>query len=193
MTLGEIEVDILGYGCLPICRLPHGFTLTNPVFHGGERVRTFAAVNSKEGELIHNGDFVEIKDQRVRNVRCHTSMYSAQQVNEKYGRLMACFESGARSQNCIIQAIVEEKAMDQPILNEFDCPLLSLSTTFHVIPSSSTVTSVSIIHQCSQACTFAQSSTPVTREREVLISSQLTYTHDYSNTLFCLNMYAMQC
>ena len=29
-------------------------------------------------------------------------------------------------------------------------------------------------------------------ERESICTSQLTYTHDYSTNLFCLNVYAMQ-
>ena len=65
----------------------------------------------------------------------------------------------------------------EPILTEFDCPLLNLTTNIFVLPTSSICSSISIAHLCSHTCTYS--------------SDCMSYSHDFSNTLFCYNIYCI--
>ena len=82
---------------------------------------------------------------------------------------------------------------DSAILNDFDCPLLSLTKTLYFATPKSLVCSVSVVHECSSSCVFRrQRSSATTVEREkVLNESSLVYEHDWSNEIVCLNMYCM--
>ena len=52
------------------------------------------------------------------------------------------------------------------VTNEFDCPLLSLTTLFRCIPSHSVMQTVSIVTQV---------------QRETVVSQKLLFVHNYSN------------
>ena len=81
-------------------------------------------------------------------------------------------------------------AEDQPILNEFDCPLLTLTKTICCISCDKIYSAVSIVHMCDDSCELR--TTTVTRhiEREsVSLDNQLCLVHYLSNKMFCLNVY----
>ena len=85
--------------------------------------------------------------------------------------------------------ICRHELLGESITNSLDCPLLTSTTTLQVLPTSFITCSASIIHECGPSCNFTTTLQTVSREREHLDVSQLTYVHDYSITTFCLNVY----
>ena len=108
----------------------------------------------------------------------------------KYGELLACIKVAVTTHSlCVVCELAEIEAMDdQPLHNELDCPLLTMT---NVIQTASVSTAVSIMHECNASCTFVHSPDVLAREREALTITRLTHKHDYTNTMFCLNVYAM--
>ena len=94
---------------------------------------------------------------------------------------------------CIINHLEYMMCGDSAILNDFDCPLLSLTKTLYFTSPNSLMRSVSIVHECSTSCTFQKScSNGTTIERELVSNgSSLVYEHDWSNEIVCLNVYCM--
>ena len=60
-----------------------------------------------------------------------------------------------------------------PLLTEFDCPLLELTSSLYTLPTNSIISPVSVEHVCNNSCKIIE----------------YTYVHDYSNCLFCLDIY----
>jgi len=118
-------------------------------------------------------------------------MYTTQ---VEYGHLMACFaQTKELGEYCIIQRYERVLCGDQQLTNEKECPLLFRVKVLAVIPASAICTAVSIVHECDQSCSFQQRQKSWTMEREHITRSGLLHVHDYSNTLFCLNIYCMKC
>ena len=122
----------------------------------------------------------------------HKTHYVNLQVDFKYGELVGCFKSECElpdykeSSFCIIRKLELMELLDESITNSWDCPLLTSTTTLQVLPTSFITCSASIIHECGQSCNFTTTIQTVSREREHLDMSQLTYVHDYSITTFCM-------
>ena len=79
----------------------------------------------------------------------------------------------------------------EPIQNEFDCPLLSFTNLIYCIPSNFVKHSVSVVHECSHTCMYISALTSKKVEHEGVDVSELVFTHDWSNNLYCLNIYCM--
>lgn len=73
---------------------------------------------------------------------------------------------------------------------ELDCPLLTLTDLIYLIPSAFIINAVSFIHECDNLCTFHASSVSKTVEHEQ-VTQELAYKHNYSNRLYCHNVYCM--
>lgn len=82
-------------------------------------------------------------------------------------------------------------ALGQPILNEYDCPILSLTNLLYCIPSHCVSHAVSVVHECTHTCTFVSSSTTKKIEHEDVQSSFSLFKHDWSNKMYCLNVYCI--
>jgi len=83
--------------------------------------------------------------------------------------------------HCLIQLFEEMLgSFDEAILNDVDCPLLTLTKTFLLVPPSALVSAVSICHQCSSSCTLKEQP-----------NGQLIFKHDWSNDLYAYNTYCM--
>lgn len=90
------------------------------------------------------------------------------------GRLQGC--DGANADICIIRKFQQQQNTDgTPLLTEFECPVLVLTNDLYVFNASETYSLVSIVHICSSSCTFS--------------SDLLHFTHNFSNSLFCLNIF----
>ena len=75
-------------------------------------------------------------------------------TQQEIGLLWGGFRTG-ESSYCIIQLLEPETAIPQGcILDEFDCPLLTMVGFFCVIPSSSVCAAVSVVHKCTTTCSF---------------------------------------
>ena len=94
-----------------------------------------------------------------------------------FGVLIALFKDIKTSNNlCVIRELKPQVTISgTPLLTEFDCPLLELTTNLYTLPTSSIVCPVSVVHICNNSCKIIEH----------------TYVHDYSNCLFCLNIYCI--
>ena len=102
----------------------------------------------------------------------------------EYGQLRACFaassgEQSADEECCLLQRFDRAICGENPIRNEKGCPLLFSLPVLTVVPASSIQTEISIVHECGQSCRIEHT------------TFGLVYVHDYSNNLFCLNIYCM--
>ena len=106
---------------------------------------------------------------------------------------MTCVQTVDGRMACFIRGL---EAMVSPlgtsILNEFDCPLLSLSHTIFTVNSTGIKKAVSVVHNCTDTCRFIDMECSRHVEREDVTIKRLEYKHDYSeNLMFCLNIYCM--
>ena len=77
------------------------------------------------------------------------------------------------------------------IVNEYDCPLLTLTANITIISSSLVIQSVSIVHECTSTCVFTTLPNICTVERERIELAQLIFKHDWTNMFYCLNIYCI--
>ena len=110
-----------------------------------------------------------------------------------YCVLLSCFSDVKSQKNyCLVRHLEEQK--DQtgcPILTEFDCPLLLLSTDVFVMCSDAVLSPVSIVHVCDPQCTFANSTTDKTIERELVHVQTLIFRHNLLNNMYCNNLFCI--
>ncbi len=111
------------------------------------------------------------------------------QAPVQYGRLVSCFETSSGENCCLIQAFEMMETAQGTIQNEQNCPALDF---LMVVPSSSIRSRAAMVHECSGDCSFTHATRPRVVEREeVELETGLTFVHDYSNNLYCLNIYCM--
>ena len=109
----------------------------------------------------------------------------------QYAMLLFCITFKSRAL-CFVRLLEQMDFNGEDVLNDYDCPLLTLTSNIVTIPSCKVEASVSIIHQCTSSCTFVLSPVGQIVEREnVSNAGSLTYKHDGTNTLYCLNVYCM--
>lgn len=84
-------------------------------------------------------------------------------------------------------------ANGEPICNEFDCPLLTMSHLVYCVPSECIKHAISVIHECTDSCTFITRLTSKVVKHESVSASDLSYAHDWSHNLYCHNIYCMLC
>ena len=75
------------------------------------------------------------------------------------GLLVACFTLTAHAGSsasgyCMVRTLQQMDALGQVIMNEYDCPLLSMTNLLYCIPSNSVSHSISVVHECTDYCTF---------------------------------------
>lgn len=75
---------------------------------------------------------------------------------------------------------------NQPILNDKLCPLLLALDTLFIIPSTSIISTVSIVHECSTTCHIESSKYHEKIEREDVELPGLSFIHDLTNAFILL-------
>ena len=108
-----------------------------------------------------------------------------------YGRLLGCFSTMSGSRYCLIRLLEEIRTDETTLLNSFDCPLINLTNIIYCVPSIFVSHSVSLVHQCTDSCKMSRRDAIYHVEQEQLELPSLVYTHDWSNTMYCLNVYFM--
>ena len=61
----------------------------------------------------------------------------------------------------------------QPLLNEYDCPIVELSNVVFTTSSDSIQKPVPIVHECSNTCVFQEGASVQTMEREEIVCNML--------------------
>ena len=92
---------------------------------------------------------------------------------------------------CVLQGCDEFVVNSEPVLNEYECPLLAITNRIFSADCSQIKQAVSIVHECSDSCTFDWGSSCRRIEREASGEKALVYTHDWTNMLCCLNVYCV--
>ena len=79
----------------------------------------------------------------------------------------------------------------EQILTEFDCPVIELTKKLFLVSPVVIMGPISIVHLCAGTCTISQEPSTRLYEREevALTSTQLVFKHDFSNKLYCYNIY----
>ena len=82
---------------------------------------------------------------------------------------------------------------NEPLQNDLECPLLTLTNTIIAVSPISVLTEVSIMHECNTTCVFESSgpSSAIEVEREIIETNRLSYIHDLTNNWYCLNIFCM--
>ncbi len=114
----------------------------------------------------------------------------------EYGHFSACFGLGS-AKFAIVHLYLYEQLMSgsDSLLNEQECPLLTLVDVMLVISTNLVLTSVSIIHNRINTCTFntghCARKLTVEREHNIICNNGLAFNHNYTNVMYCINIYCM--
>lgn len=125
--------------------LHHSISLDSIIMHYG-------AVVTATKVLANNGDFVLVEHEEI-----------------KFCVLLACFshvESG--KEFCLVRHLQEQTdPVGEPILNEFECPLLLLTSCLYLVSTTCIVSPISIVHSSDSMCKFVECITNRVTEREL--------------------------
>lgn len=153
------------------------------MYHEGvdteDEVEVFRCVIGQNGELTHSGDYVKL---------------SSGHYEIKYGLLLLCCKTSNGSKLCVMRGLESILSLHgAPIMNELECPLLTLTHSVFTVKSSAILKAVSVVHACGNSCQFVMKQRTRRIEREDLhLSSRLEYDHDYAgNYMYYLNVYCM--
>ena len=98
----------------------------------------------------------------------------------KYGILLACCSCADGRAICVVRGLETLLSpLGDPITNEYDCPLLSLTHTIFTAITSEILNTVSVIHEGTGTCQFITKECPRNVEREEVSLSRLEYVHDF--------------
>ena len=107
------------------------------------------------------------------------------------GILLSCFESNS-TRYCMVQHMDPHMvASGQPCLNQFDCPLLTLTKVIRVLSPAAIVRAISVVHQCTSTCVVDSMHIAARMERQRVSENTLRLKHDWSNTVYCYNVYCI--
>ena len=125
---------------------------------------------------------------------CLSFLYMFLQFDVQFGVLLSCFvaNSNPPGNHRLLQKLeplLSESG--EPCMNEFDCPLLTLTYDLCLIPVSCVSKTISIAHHCTQDCKFVGNVTSIQVEREPVTSSKLIFLHDLSNRTYCYNIFCI--
>ncbi|KAL5496712.1 hypothetical protein EMCRGX_G013056 [Ephydatia muelleri] len=144
-------------------------TLLTPVLWGR------ASVGSN-GQMVNVGDFVHYTESREPLIQV--------------GVFLGCFENEGKC-FCIVRYMEPVMNGTALRLNQFDCPLFTLTNILRVLPSVNISCSISVVHQCSTTCVLKEKAVETTLERHKVTQNTLFLSHDWSNNLYCYNVFCM--
>eukprot|EP00731_Ephydatia_muelleri_P019652 Em0012g477a len=98
--------------------------------------------------------------------------------------IVSCVQ--ADSTYCLVQTFQQLQSFGgAPLLNEYDCPRLDLTTAIFSTPGKNIKRAVSIVHDCDTSCCFKRTETVEYFERQETVQSKLVFEHDWCNTSSC--------
>ena len=106
------------------------------------------------------------------------------------GVFLSCFQSNEKCY-CIVRHLEPLMVGTTPQLNQFDCPLLTLTNILRVLPSVNNFCSVSVVHQCSTTCILKEKAVDTRLERHRVTQNTFFLLHDWSNTVYCYNLFCI--
>ena len=79
-------------------------------------------------------------------------------------------------------------ASNTPIVNDRECPLLTITQHIKAINTNAILSAVSIVHECTDDCKIMSTRKTIVERENVTIPDGYHVEHDYSNDFFCLNV-----
>ncbi|KAL5479833.1 hypothetical protein EMCRGX_G023422 [Ephydatia muelleri] len=140
IALQHVVLNTIGLSCATIEDLHrHDSSTTIERFHCMEDslVAVFKGIIAAEGRLVHAGDFVELL--------CSET---------KYALFLTSCQLETGESFCVLQGYDEFVVNSEPVLNEYECPLLAITKRIFSADCSQIKQAVSIVHECSDSCTF---------------------------------------
>ena len=121
-------------------------------------------------------------------------------LQPQHALLLACAAKGEHW-FCLVRVMEKIEINDEQITNDYDCPLLSMSTNITYISPHNIFTSVSIVHECTNTCTFVESHATRRVDREVIEEARtsLIFNHTILNFISffslaaCMNTLFLLC
>eukprot|EP00731_Ephydatia_muelleri_P021977 Em0014g568a len=103
-----------------------------------DNVQEYRAVVSNCSELVHSGDYVEL----------HPPF-----CEFKYGQLLTTIKLKSGRTLCLVQGFLAMQLPNgQPLLNDYECPLFTLSRTLFSVDSTRIQKAISMVHECGNHC-----------------------------------------
>ena len=110
----------------------------------------------------------------------------------KYGQLLTTIKLKSGRTLCLVQGFLAMQLPNgQPLLNDYECPLFTLSRTLFTVDSTRIQKAVSMVHECGNHCQFEKSVILNTVEWEQVADTKLVFLHDWTQLLYCLNVYCV--
>ena len=102
----------------------------------------------------------------------------------------------ANEKFCLVRILdLQTTPSGQQVTDECDCPLAILTDDIIIVSPLMITQPISVVHACSSSCKIIQSNgrrSMLEREEiEVNKRNQVTYRHDVSNKLYCVNIYCI--
>ena len=100
--------------------------------------------------------------------------------------LLACVQQVDDLKNfCIVNTFdyISVSVGNEMICNDFNCPLLLLSSNVYFVRPSAVISAVSVVHECSMSCTFKEITSSRVVERETVQCYQTVFEHNWNNNI----------
>ncbi|KAL5516745.1 hypothetical protein EMCRGX_G002152 [Ephydatia muelleri] len=139
-VLQHVVLNTIGLSCATIEDLHcHDSSTTIELFHCMEDslVAVFKGLIAADGGLVHAGDFVELL--------CSET---------KYALFLTSCQLETGESFCVLQGCDEFVVNSEPVLNEYECPLLAITKRIFSADCSQIKQAVSIVHECSDSCCY---------------------------------------
>ena len=105
----------------------------------------------------------------------------------EYGRIVACFAMSDTNEHFV----VIHKFVKTGHRNEQECELFKQLPQIIITHPQNIIKSISIIPECTRKCKHMSTATYLIEREQIENKRKLTLLHDYAESLFCLNVYAM--
>ena len=91
-----------------------------------------------------------------------------------------CKVAGTEAAVCVIQGFQHMRLLSEPILNDNDCPHLTLSNSIFITSTENIKRDVSIVHEYTSSCKLMEATTVQTHEREEIQFRTQQFKHDWA-------------
>ncbi|KAL5464109.1 hypothetical protein EMCRGX_G033075 [Ephydatia muelleri] len=178
LNLLKVHATIIDGTILELQQLETPYSVITHLGSMDDNVQEYRAVVSNCSELVHSGDYVEL----------HPPF-----CEFKYGQLLTTIQLKSGRTLCLVQGFLALQLPNgQPLFNDFECPLFTLSRTLFTVDSTRIQKAVSMVHECGNHCKFEKSVVLNTVEREQVADTKLVFLHDWTQLLLYTPLYREQ-
>jgi hypothetical protein len=106
--------------------------------------------------------------------------------------MVGCFETEMATL-CVIRHMEPmETPLGGPMLNHYECPLMTRTSIIRFVSSNLVHRSVSVVHECDSGCAIqAEANATAIVERRAVSVKKTSFLHNWNNDLYCYNIFCM--